>query len=221
MKKFDISDFRQKRVIRQGRNYVAAGEWDGLYVVLKKFRKATWTNHLIYTWIRKSKAERSFLNAHILLNSGFLTPKPLSWSVVKRFGIYSHSYYICSYLPGPTLREAIDKADNIRKFELLNLYADTMTRMAASGLLLKDSNLGNFILTQTSEGRDALALVDINRLISGREIKTIEVLHAIGRSGFRGDEFNYIAHRYAQTLKLDITSDLEKYYKNTHQEVDN
>lgn len=196
---FKFSEFTPERVIRDGRNYVAVGTWCRRRVVVKGYRRVTWANRMIYTWLRKTKAERAFRNARMLLRVGILSPEPLAWSLDKRFGIYHCAWYVSAYQPGLTLQEALECADPERRQTLIDLYIDTLRKLIDAQMLLKDSNLGNFIVVSDPRThRLQLSLVDINRFIYGRPIKRREILLIIERSGFTGDEYRRIASALTQ-----------------------
>lgn len=196
---FKFSEFKPERVIRDGRNYVAVGTWCHQRVVVKGYRRVTWANRLIYTWLRKSKAERAFRNARMLLSAGILTPQPLAWSIDKRVGIYHCAWYVSEYQPGLTMKEALENADAERRRLLIDLFISTLRKLIDAQMLIKDSNLGNFIIVADPRThRRELALVDINRFIYGRPITRKEILLIIERSGFTGNEYQYIADALTQ-----------------------
>ena len=211
MTPFHFEDFREERVIKRGRNYVAIGDWLGRKVVVKQFRKATWANHLIYSFFRKTKAERSYENARLLLSNGFDTPEPLAWSVRKSCGFYLDSVYVCSFISGDTLKEAMEKADAKRRAELIALYGKAMADMAQRGILLRDSNLGNFILQSDENGNERLALVDINRLLKGKAVTPLALLHAFGRSGFEGEEMEWLVAYYSLREGRSMSGVMSRY----------
>lgn len=211
MEKFDINDFVPLRVFKESRNYVAMGLWRGRRVVVKEFRKATWANHIIYTFFRKSKACRAYRNAILLIKNGFHTPRPVSWTDEKRFGLYIRSIYVCEYIEGPTLSQASQELHSSDLPHLLSLYAETLFSMADKELLLKDSNLSNYIVGKTDSGKERLFMVDINRLVSGKKITPIEMLHTFGRSGWSMSDFNALVAMYGMRFGVDMAPIIKQY----------
>lgn len=213
MDKFDINDFVPLRVFKESRNYVAMGLWRGRRVVVKEFRKATWANHFIYSFFRKSKACRAYRNARLLLKNGVNTPRPLAWMDEKRFGFYVRSMYVCEYIEGPTLCHALQETHPSDQPHLLSLYSGTLFSMAEKGFMLKDSNLSNYIVGKTDRGDEALFLVDINRLVSGKKITPLEMLHTFGRSGWSVNDFNTLVAMYGKRFGVDMAPVVKKYYR--------
>lgn len=199
-------------MVREGRNYVAIGLLRGERVVVKKFSKATWANHIIYSFFRKTKGERAYRNALEILNRGMLTPRPICWSKEDRVGIYYCGYYVSAYVDGPTLREALEQSDAERRKSLIALYTETLVEMTGKEMLLCDSNASNFIIVD-EDGRERLSMVDINRMVIGRKIRPLEVFRTIGRSGFTGDEFSEIARKWGDCSGEDLRGVWEQHRK--------
>ena len=62
-----------------GRNKVYSVNVDGKMMVVKQFVHITKINRLVYNYLRKSKARRSYENAIKLCDKGFLTPAPVAY----------------------------------------------------------------------------------------------------------------------------------------------
>src|SRR5690554_2325297 len=61
------------------RNEIKVIELEGHRLCVKAFAPANPINRIVYAWLRKSKAKRSFLNAFKLQKLGIETPEPLAW----------------------------------------------------------------------------------------------------------------------------------------------
>lgn len=75
--------------VHTGRNEIRQVNIRGLVVVIKYFKKITWANRLIYSTIRKSKAQRAFENSIRLQTKGINTPEPIAYIDVYRKGLLS------------------------------------------------------------------------------------------------------------------------------------
>src|SRR5690554_8061880 len=61
------------------RNEIKVIELEGHRLCVKAFAPANPINRIVYAWLRKSKAKRSFLNAFKLQKLVIETPEPLAW----------------------------------------------------------------------------------------------------------------------------------------------
>src|SRR5665647_2631733 len=74
---------RDGESIYKSRNELKVFEKEGLSINVKRYRKPIWVNRVAYTFFRKSKARRAYENALILLDKGFETPNPVSYTHLR------------------------------------------------------------------------------------------------------------------------------------------
>ena len=145
------------------RNLVAVCQMGGREVVVKRYKRPTLANCVIYTFFRKNKAQRAYENAQRLLNEGIATPEPIAYIVERRHGFVHTCWFVSEYLPWQTLGN-LDKTleDPQERTRLWESYIQLVRDMHRRRMLLRDNNCGNYLVDPDQPGR--FALVDINRL---------------------------------------------------------
>ncbi|MFA6872720.1 MAG: hypothetical protein WCQ86_01880 [Bacteroidaceae bacterium] len=151
---------------------------DSLFVV-KKYKRPTLANCVIYTWFRKSKARRSFEYAEKLLEEGIATAEPVAYIEIKKFGFFHTGYFISKFIPHPTLNEidGLKEEDlDLAKKDFIQFTADLHKR----NIIPLDYNKGNIFFYKEGEHFN-FALVDINRIRFGKtnlktQVKAFEQL---------------------------------------------
>ncbi len=153
------------RLIYRARNSVYALSLpDGTAVNIKAFRPPSAPNAYIYRHLRKSKAERSYINSMHLIRLGFGSPEPLAYIEISHCGRLRESYY---------LSRQIEDADDLRWWErkadaepLLRALAEEIKKMHRAGVLHKDFSPGNILYRRTAAGY-SFYLIDVNRMRFG------------------------------------------------------
>ena len=96
-------NFPIDRVFCDRRNTVVATHDQGMAMVVKKYARPTLFNCFVYTFFRPSKAERAYRYALRLARCGVETAAPIGYVHVYRGGIFHTGYFLCRFLPYPTL----------------------------------------------------------------------------------------------------------------------
>jgi serine/threonine protein kinase len=162
---------REGVVIYDQRNLLKVFTIGNIDVVVKRFRIPILLNRIVYTFLRSSKAVRSFKYASILLERGIETPDPIAFIEEKSVGLLRFSYYICVYekdsvhIRKQMLGEGID--DNF-----IEGLAAFIAKLHDKGVLFLDLSPGNILYRKEGNNQHFL-LVDINRL-RFREVVTIK-----------------------------------------------
>ncbi len=135
--------------------------------VVKKYRRPTVANQIIYTFFRKNKAQRAFEYALRLKLNDVDTAAPVAYITENKGGIFHTGWFICEYLPYDTLSSRLrDARDEKETGRLLDSYIRFTAELHSKGIYHKDYNPGN-ILVNTVDGRDNFALIDINQMEFG------------------------------------------------------
>lgn len=160
-----ISHFDKKgAVLYQGRNVVKVFETPGLSINIKRFKKPNLINSLAYKFVRKSKAQRSFEYANILLEKNIGTPDPIAYFEESSFTEFGYSYYVSEHLDADfTYRELIHNEDIKNREDFLRQYTRFVFKMHEAGVFFMDNSPGNTLIKM--EGQKAsFYLVDLNRM---------------------------------------------------------
>jgi len=138
---------------------------EGQYFVIKKYKRPTIANCIIYTWFRKNKAKKAWENAYLLQQFGLETASPVAYIVHNKWGFFHTAWFISEYLPYLTIDETFE--NNCKKEEkerLINDFINYTLRLHALKIVHRDYNRGNILVHREADGYH-FALVDINRLL--------------------------------------------------------
>jgi len=151
------------QTIYKGRNELRSYAWHGYEVVVKSFKKPNFINQLVYGFLRKSKAERSYLYAEKLLRAGIDTPRPVGF-VERRKGLrFADSYYISLHSALPWTYIDLMKGKLADSEPYLREIGRVAGRMHEAGIIHPDFSRGNLLLGERN-GKPAVEVVDLNRL---------------------------------------------------------
>ena len=131
--------------------------------VVKSFAKPISFNRIVYGFLRKSKAQRSYEYAQLLLSKGIGSPKPIAWLTVRNGLLFTRSYYVslestCPYCYNHLLEGKITDEAEVRRY--LRLVARTIARLHNEGMVHRDLSGGNVLF---GDG-DLVELIDLNRI---------------------------------------------------------
>ena len=195
---FEQSD----KSIHKARNQLKIVEIDGLKLVVKSFKIPNFLNKVIYTFLRDSKAKKSYDNAIKLEKLYISTPKPVAYIEFFRDGLLHESYFITLLEEYDfTIREVFHhKVKNTG--EILKQFTKFTYDVHQKGVWHVDYSLGNILITQQDETY-RFALVDINRM-KFKTIPTKEGLKNFNKfwEKFDGD-LKIIAKEYANLSNFD------------------
>ena len=132
-------------------------------VVVKSFAIPNALNRIVYGFIRKSKAQRSYEYARLLLSKGIDSPEPVAWLSVRNGFLFTRSYYVsrqstCPYDYNTLLDGKVADLDEQNHY--LQLVAHTVGRMHNCGMLHRDLSGGNILF---GDG-DRVEIIDLNRI---------------------------------------------------------
>ncbi|NDV79071.1 lipopolysaccharide kinase InaA family protein [Dysgonomonas sp. 511] len=195
----------QGRLEYQGRNTIKVFDINGLSVNVKSFKKPLLINRFAYKYIRKSKAERSYLNAIEVLRRGVLTPQPIAYIEKSKNGLIADSYYISVHEPvNGTMKEIYKQQDEESNKKLLQAFTLFTAELHKKGIFHKDYSPGNILFKITETGYE-FYLVDLNRM-SFKKINILDSCRSFSRLRADEDTLNYIGEEYSKVRKYDEKS---------------
>ena len=155
---------REGKTIFKARNEVKIFKHQGLELVVKSFRIPHVINQFAYSALRASKAERAYRNALILLDKSILTPIPIAYIEIKKFGLLFHSYFIAQKSRFDCeIRKISDSPDLPEAYPVLSDLARFTAGLHQKGIFHKDYSPGNILFGQTND-RYEFELLDLNRM---------------------------------------------------------
>ena len=207
--------YNADNVYRNFRNIVEDVTVDGLRVVVKIFKKPTEFNRVVYSFLRPTKAKRSFDYSLKLLSFGVDVPEPIGY-VEKKKGLFFHTgCYVCIYTDFQPITDFRHKDINEPKTAaFIDAFADYAASFHSQGLVHNDFNIDN-ILYKIIDGKFRFQLIDLNRVQFHnrsllRSAKDMSNIH------FDQPMMKAILERYCKARGLDLDSFTKKVALNTN-----
>ena len=153
----------QGQLLYKKRNELRSFVCQNREVVVKAFAKPNLLNRLIYGFLRKSKAQRSYEYALRLKRVGIDSPQPVAWLTERNGLLFTRSYYVslkstCPYTYDDIQLGKIQPQSEEERY--LRLVARMAARLHGAGMLHRDFSQGNILF---GDG-DRVELIDLNRI---------------------------------------------------------
>lgn len=148
--------------IYQARNILKKISFNESYFVVKSFRPPHFINRVVYTFLRKSKAHRSYKYALELLSKQIGTPFPVAFIERKKGSLLCESFFVSQFAENYFhIREQMYGQNCTDDF--LEALVAFISEMHSKGILHKDLSPGN-ILYKKNGNTYSFCVVDINRM---------------------------------------------------------
>ena len=187
------------------RNVVEKITIDGKEFVLKRYKRPTILNCIVYTFFRKSKARRAYENALRLLENGINTPFPVAYIEKRRYGLFHTGYLITEYMNLSTLAQLKTvslSADE--RYKLDNDLIEFVVLLQDKGIQPLDFNPANILYRYNEcSASFSFALVDINRMRFGKVHLYKDAMRAFEQFQIATDKFYYFLSLYSANRNLD------------------
>lgn len=146
------------------RNKIKVFDLGEVKINIKSFKIPNHINKIAYSFLRKSKAERSFLYAQILLSRGILTPQPVGFMEQKHRGLINNSFYASENLNYDfSFREVNEQDDFPNREAALRAFTRFTYNLHENGVNFLDHSPGNTLIIQKENDYD-FYLIDLNRM---------------------------------------------------------
>ncbi len=150
------------QVIYNGRNQIRSFNDGSTKMIVKRFKRPDIIKKIIYSFFRKNKAEKAYINAFQILKRGFKTPKPIAYIREYKNGILNYVYYICEYTDYEPIKDYLN-CDNTFDNELAVAFGTYVAELHKKGIIHNDLNCTN-VLFKKASGQYLFTLIDINRM---------------------------------------------------------
>jgi glycosyltransferase involved in cell wall biosynthesis len=187
--------------IYKQRNEIKVFEVDGLSINVKRYRPPHLLNRIIYSFFRKTKAERAFSYAFELIGKEIFTPEPLAYIIIEKFGLIDYSYYISLQVTFEHTMYEFGKGGISGREDIVMDFARYTASLHEKGIYHRDYSPGN-ILFQRSENKTEFCLVDINRMSFG-EVSIKQGCANFARLWGQKQMFELIAQTYSRARDFD------------------
>lgn len=149
------------------RNEVRFLDFEGVELAVKKFKPIPVWKRPIYTFFRHTKARRAFLHGNMYSLNGFATPSPVAYIEIRRMGLTRDCYFVSLRSHGTPLFELVEAGHPMAMSHVAEV-GRMLARMHARGIMMKDPNLQNFLVSeeggfQEPVGEARIEVIDINR----------------------------------------------------------
>jgi Lipopolysaccharide kinase (Kdo/WaaP) family. len=188
-------------VLYKVRNEVREIDVAGIKVVVKKFKVPHLINRFAYSYIRKSKARRSYEYAMMLKQNGFGTADPIACMEFRQGGLLTDSYLVTLHCPYSRDFNEFRFTSLNRREAILRDFAQFTARLHDKGIRHLDYGGGNIMFEQTDHGTE-FCLIDINRMAFGKVdmekgCENFKLLY------LREESFRFLAQEYALARGFD------------------
>lgn len=195
---------REGETIYKARNEIKMFDYHGVLINVKRFRVPHLINRISYTFIRKSKAERSFVYAGRLRQAGVGTPDPVAFILEYKGGLLHYSYFISLQMKAYSTMYHIGKTPFEANEHILVAFARFTAEVHEKGFFHKDYSPGNILFKEKeNEGNTDFRLIDINRMKFGA-VPVRKGCANFARLWGKEAVFRCIAREYAIARKADV-----------------
>ncbi|WPO77439.1 Kdo domain containing protein [Flavobacterium sp. KACC 22761] len=181
------------------RNIIKLFDLDGKTINIKSFKVPNLINKVVYRFFRKSKAERSYEYATILLSKGIGTPEPIAF--VENFNALGlkDSYYVSEHLVTElTYRELILIPDYPDGDNILRQFTRFSFDLHEKGIEFLDHSPGNTLIKKVADNKYEFFLVDLNRMDFHETMSFEQRMHNLRRLTPEKDMIAVMSNEYAK-----------------------
>lgn len=193
-------------IVYSARNVIKSFSLDDrTLVVVKKFHSLRWPQRIIYSFFRKSKAERAFRNAMELHQRGVSTPCNIAYREQWKNGLYKYGYYVTERDDSPPINERLNVPEDFDRM-LADDFASFAATLHLKGILHHDLNSTN-VLYRKSGNSYAFTLIDINRMSfapAGQSPSRKQCIQNLTRFTGRMDVYEYVVRQYARCRGWEV-----------------
>lgn len=191
--------------IKNGRNEIKLLEHKGIKFCVKSFGNLNPFNRLAYSFIRPSKANRSFNYALKLLDMNVKTPEPVAFIEYYDKGrILQNSYYISVYLDHDlSLQDAIDLELSDRLVLLSDFARFACNKLHNNGILHRDLAASNILIKNKGDEKPEFYVIDLNRMRFRKNISFRQRMSNLKRINGTAMCLGTIAHFYSLEFRGD------------------
>jgi tRNA A-37 threonylcarbamoyl transferase component Bud32 len=184
------------------RNRVVRFRHDGSVLMAKRYKRVNFIQQIIYTFFRKSKAERAFLFADEFRIRGIDTPRRVAFMEERRWGLFSVGYFISLETKGEETHLLLREVQQF-SHKLADAVARQTMLMHSRGVLHGDLNLSNYLCVETAKGY-RFTMIDTNRshFCDGWPSDN-QCLQNMVRLTHRRDLYEYLIRSYARQRGWD------------------
>jgi len=193
----------QGKTIYKGRNELKVFDTDFGKIVVKSFRIPHIINRFAYSFLRLSKAERSYNYSLEILKRGFQTPQPIAYLELFKAGLISESYYVSGYTDYLLMRNfTFTKKLTKEDVDILKAFAHFTAQLHENEIYHADYSPGNILYKKEGENY-SFHLIDVNRM-EFKKVTEAMAYKSFSRLNFSIEMLEITAREYALQRHIDV-----------------
>ncbi len=185
-----------------------------LKINVKSFKTPNIFNQIVYKFFRKSKAQRSFEYANILIDLGVCTPQPIAYYTFKTPLLFKKSFYISEHLSYDlTYRELTLDLEFPNHENILRAFTRFTFKLHELDIHFLDHSPGNTLIKKLGNTYN-FYLVDLNRMdFKPLDFKTR--IRNFERLTIHKSMVKIMSDEYAKCTGYDFDNVFDLMWKNT------
>lgn len=184
-------------VTKGDRNIIKKITIDGKTFNIKSFKTPSFLQGVVYQFLRKSKAKRSFEYASKLIECSINTPFPVGYSETFSVGL-KESYYISEQIDYDfDFRVLIHDPKYPNREEILKQFTAFSFKLHQNKVNFLDHSPGNTLIKNMGNGQYDFYLIDLNRM-RFEALNLDRRMHNLRRLWLSKTMINIIAAEYAK-----------------------
>jgi len=177
------------------------------HIIVKRYKRPTVIQRIVYSFFRSSKAKRAYLNAAEFIKRGIDTPSGIAYIEQYKNGLFEFGYYISGSDFAPPIREKLIEQE---EFDLIMAkdFAAFAAELHEKGILHHDLNSTN-VLYHPHNGQYRFSVIDINRVKffpKGSQLSKNNCFDNLTRFTGRMDLFEYVLKQYVEIRNWNPTT---------------
>lgn len=193
---------QEGETLHAGRNCVKRFFFEDQEWIVKRYKRPHFIQRIVYTYFRKSKAERAFRYACRFRQKGVNTPEEVAFIEYRRHGLFYDSYFISTACHDPAVTQRLPKTGDF-DHPLADALALFLAGLHQKGILHGDLNLNNILYQADAEGNYRFTLIDTNRTRFLEAPSRRACIDNLKRITHRRDLLQYIVGQYASARGWD------------------
>jgi len=190
-------------LLYKARNELKAFDSDFGKIVVKSFKIPHIINRFAYTFLRLSKAERSYSYSLEITKRGFKTTQPIAYIELFKTGLLSESYYVSTHTDYLLMRNfSFDKKLTEEDAGILRAFACYTALLHEKEIYHTDYSNGNILYKKENENI-CFKLIDLNR-VKFKKVSEKMSYKAFHRLNLSIEMLEIVAKEYALRRGMDV-----------------
>ncbi|NMA73313.1 MAG: hypothetical protein GX963_03965 [Bacteroidales bacterium] len=185
-------------------------------LIVKSFKRPIPIQRFIYSFFRKTKAHRAYLNARKIRKRGIDTPREIAFVEVWHKGLFDEGYLVTDVTYDLPIADLLVNNDGGFCKALAEQFASFVVELHMKGILHHDLNSTNVLYRKSETGNYHFSLIDINRMkvyAKGTLPPKDECLKNLNRFTWDYELFEFVLTAYAKIRNWDVQETLDRALK--------